>query len=85
MEKVEEKKVEVKRKIHKFYCDKCGECLGEVEEYDDGYCEEIGYVAQRIVINGKQYLYKRHLCGKCEENFYEDLGNAIEMIGFVKV
>ena len=84
MEKVEEKKVEVKRKIHKFYCDKCGEYLGDVEEYYDGYYAEIGYIIQRIVINKKQYLYKRHLCDKCKENFYEDLGNAIEMIGFVK-
>lgn len=84
MEKVEEKIVKAKRKIHKFYCDKCGKYLGGIEEYDDGYCEEIGYIAQRIVVNGKHYLYKRHLCDKCKENFYEDLGNAIEMIGFVK-
>jgi formylmethanofuran dehydrogenase subunit E len=88
MEKVEEKIVKAKRKIHKFYCDKCGKYLGGIEkyeEYDDGYYEEIGYITQRIVINGKQYLYKRHLCDKCKENFYEDLGNAIETIGFVKV
>lgn len=85
MEKVEEKKVEVKRKIHKFYCDKCGEYLGDAEEYDDEYYEEIGYVTQRIVINGKQYLYKGHLCNKCKENFYKDLGNVLEIVGFVKV
>ena len=30
MKKVEEKTVEVKRKIHKFYCDRCGEYLGEI-------------------------------------------------------
>lgn len=84
MEKVEEKKVEVKRKIHKFYCDKCGEYLGDAEEYYDGYYAEIGYIVQRIVINKKQYLYKGHLCDKHKENFYKDLGNAIEMIGFVK-
>lgn len=84
MEKVEEKIIEAKRKIHKFYCDKCGEHLGDVEEYYDGYYAEIGYIIQRIVINKKQYLYKRHLCDKCKENFYEYLGNAIEMIGFVK-
>lgn len=35
MEKIEEKIVEEKRKIHKFYCDKCGEYLGESEEFDD--------------------------------------------------
>ena len=29
MEKVEEKKA--KRKIHKFYCDKCGKYLGGIE------------------------------------------------------
>lgn len=85
MEKVEEKIVEEKRKIHKFYCDKCGKYLGNAEEYYDGYYEEIEYVIQRIVINGKQYLYKRHLCDKCKENFYKDLGNVLEIVGFVKV
>lgn len=84
MEKVEEKTVEVKRKIHKFYCDRCGEYLGESEEYYDGYYAEIGYIVQRVIVNKKQYLYKRHLCDKCKENFYEDLGNVIETIGFVK-
>ena len=85
MEKVEEKIVKAKREIHKFYCDKCGEYLGEIEEYDDGYYEEIRCVTKRIVINGKQYLYKRHLCDKCKENFYKDLGNVLEIVGFVKV
>ena len=85
MEKVEERIVEEKRKIHKFYCNKCGKYLGEIEEYYDGYYEEIGYVVQRIVINGKQYLYKGHLCNKCKENFYKDLGNVLEIVGFVKV
>lgn len=85
MDKTEEKIVEVKRKIHKFYCDHCGKYLSENEEYDDGYYEEIGYAIQRIVVNGKQYLYKRHLCNKCKENFYKDLGNVLEVVGFVKV
>lgn len=85
MENVEEKTVEVKRKIHKFYCDKCGEYLGESEEFDDEYYEEIGYVTQRVVVNGKQYIYKRHLCSKCKENFYKDLGNVLEIVGFVNV
>ena len=85
MEKVEEKIVEAKRKIHKFYCDKYGKYLCEIEEYYDGYYEEIRYVTQRIVINGKQYLYKRHLCDKCKENFYKDLGNVLEIVCFVKV
>lgn len=84
MEKVEEKTVEVKRKIHKFYCDRCEEYLGESEEFDDEYYEEIGYVTQRIVVNGKQYLYKRHLCDKCKEKLYENLGNVLEMVGFVR-
>lgn len=85
MEKVEEKIVEEKRKIHKFYCDKCGKYLGGIEECYDGYYEELGYFAERIIVNGKHYLYKRHLCDKCKENFYKDLGNVLEVVGFVKV
>lgn len=76
MEKVEEKIVEVKRKIHKFYCDKCGEYLGESEEYDDGYYEDIGYIAERIVMkNGTPYYYTGYLCEKCKEKHYKELNN----------
>nr|DAP47694.1 MAG TPA: hypothetical protein [Caudoviricetes sp.] len=85
MEKIEEKIVEEKRKIHKFYCDECGEYLGESEEYGDEYYDKIGYISQRVIVNGKQYIYKSHLCDKCKEKFYEDLGNVLEVVGFVKV
>lgn len=74
-----------KRKIHKFYCDECGEYLGESEEYGDEYYDKIGYISQRVIVNGKQYIYKSHLCDKCKEKFYEDLGNVLEVVGFVKV
>lgn len=56
MEKIEEKIVEEKRKIHKFYCDECGEYLGESEEYGDEYYDKIGYISQRVIVNGKQYI-----------------------------
>lgn len=84
MEKVEEKTIEVERKIHKFYCDKCGEYLGESEEYDDGYYENFGYIAERIVVNGTPYCYRGHLCNKCREEHYKELSNFLETIGFVK-
>ena len=84
MEKVEEKIVEEKRKNHKFYCDRCGEYLGESEEYDDAYYEEIGYIAERIVVNGTPYYYIGHLCNKCKEEHYKELSNLLETIGFVK-
>ena len=81
MEKIEEKIVEEKRKTIAINV----EYLGESEEFDDEYYEEIGYVTQRVVVNGKQYIYKRHLCSKCKENFYKDLGNVLEIVGFVNV
>ena len=84
MEKVEEKIVEEKRKIHKFYCDKCGEYLGVIEEYDDGYYEELGSFAERIVVNGTPYYCTGHLCSKCKEEHYKELSNLLETIGFVK-
>lgn len=84
MKKVEEKTIEVKRKIHKFYCDKCGEYLGEIEEYDDGYYTEIGYIFERVVVNGTPYCYRGNLCNKCTEEHYKELSNILETIGFVK-
>lgn len=84
MEKVEEKIVKAKRKIHKFYCDKCGEYLGKSEEFGDEYYEEIGHVYQRIVVNGVIYYYTGYLCSKCEEQHYKELSNLLETIGFVR-
>jgi formylmethanofuran dehydrogenase subunit E len=84
MEKVEEKIIEEKRKIHKFYCDRCGEYLGEVKEYYDGCCKEIGRIFERIVINGTPYYYKGNLCSECKEEHYKELSNLFETIGFVK-
>lgn len=84
MEKVEEKIVEEKRKIHKFYCDKCGKYLGVIKEYDDGYYEELGSFGERIVVNGTPYYCTGHLCSKCKEEHYKELSNLLETIGFVK-
>ncbi len=84
MEKIEEKTIEVKRKIHKFYCDRCGEYLGESEEYDDGYYENFGYIAERIVVNGTSYYHRGYLCEKCKKEHFEELGNVLEANGFVK-
>ena len=84
LEKIEEIIVEEKRKIHKFYCNKCGKYLGEIEEYYDGYYEEIGYISQRVVVNETPYYYKGHLCSKCKEEHYKELSNLLETIGFVK-
>lgn len=84
MEKVEEKIVEAKRKIHKFYCDKCGEYLGEEEELDDGYYEDIGYIVESIVVNDIPYYYTGYLCEKCKEGHFKELGSILETIGFVK-
>ncbi len=84
MEKVEEKIVEVKRKVHKFYCDKCGEYLGESEEYDDGYYEEIGYIYEDIVVDETPYRYIGYLCNNCKEKHFKELGSFLETIEFVK-
>lgn len=37
IDKTEIKSEMIKKRIHNFYCDNCGEYLGAVKEYDDGY------------------------------------------------
>lgn len=84
MEKIEEKIVEEKRKIHKFYCDKCGEYLGESEEDKNGCYKKFGCVNHRMNVGGRRYCYRRHLCDRCVKNLNEDFCNLLEMLGYVK-
>ena len=83
MDRVEEKIIETKRKVHKFYCDKCGEYLGE-EEDKNGYYKKFGCVNHGMNVGGRRYCYRRHLCDRCVKNLNEDFCNLLEILGYVK-
>lgn len=57
----------VKVITHEFYCDFCGEKIGESVEFDDGYYEELNEVEFVIQNNygANRYSKKMHLCDTC--------------------
>ena len=68
MEKTKEIKIEQIKYTHVFYCDGCNKELGQSEEYDDGYYEEIGEYEQTAFIKGVGWFkLKRHFCRDCAD------------------
>ena len=81
MEKVERNTVTTETVIHKFYCDKCGEYIGESEEYDVDYYTEKGKFEVKINFNG-WYILKECLCDKCAEKKTNEIYRALKDLGF---
>ena len=72
---------EVEVPIHKFYCDDCGEYLGESEEYDDGYYVEKG--EYNVEFNFDHwYTLEKCLCEKCAEKKNNQIFQALKDLGF---
>lgn len=68
---------------HHFFCDKCGEHLGDVEEYDDGYYPELNEFELKIFID-EEYGIHQHLCDKCRDEFVNEIQNFLISKGFKK-
>ncbi len=82
-----EKHIEVKKNITineiEFYCDDCGKFLGETEECDDGYYEEIGKFVVKFNFGG-WYKLEKHLCDACKEKEIAQIEKTLNELGFVK-
>lgn len=68
---------------HHFFCDKCGEHLGDVEEYDDGYYPELNKFNLKMLLEN-WYEIKLHLCDKCKNEFINEIRNFLISKGFKK-
>lgn len=92
MEKILEEVVQKTNRLHKYYCDGCGEFLGESLECDDGYVSE--YNRYGVTFNlpldcdhsgyGKItcYTFDRNYCDKCLNDFVSKIHNSLMGFGF---
>lgn len=81
-----DKIIPIKRTItenkHQFFCDECGQFIGESYEYDDGYYQEFGNYTPDVEINHVGYSLGKLLCDKCEEKAERELLQAIKQLGY---
>ena len=81
MENIDYEFREVEVPIHKFYCDKCGKCLGESEECDDGYYKSYGKYKVEFKLD-HWYTLEKCLCEKCAEEKNDQILHALKDLGF---
>ena len=83
MEKVTTETLNIERKKHSFYCDKCNEYLGSSEEFDDGYYPTIGEYGQSFYVNSYGWCrLKLHLCDKCKVDMTNNILRYLNQLGF---
>lgn len=83
MEKVEKSTKTIEERKHLFYCDECGEFLGETYEHEDGWYPEKGEFELRLYVDGWLAIDK-HLCDECRKNLIENIRSVLKNIGFSK-
>ena len=77
---------EVEIITHKFYCDECGVFLGESEEYDDGYYNEIGKCEWEMRFTYGKWMTKTgNYCSNCEPKVRERIISDLKELGFKKI
>lgn len=69
--------------VYEFYCDVCGEKIGESKEYSDGYIAELGEFEYSFNING-WYKIKKCLCDNCKEIYINKIVSTLKELGFEK-
>lgn len=82
IDKTEIKSEMIKKRIHNFYCDNCGEYLGAVKEYDDGYYHRPGEYNLAIHVDGGWLRYNQQLCEECRQQFIDRLKDTLVKMGF---
>ena len=78
MDKIETVERVIEERVHRFFCDDCGEFLGESTEWEDGYYREIGEFSTCYGC----YRVKKHLCNTCRDKFENKLIQTLKDLGF---
>ena len=69
---------------HDFYCDDCNKHLGKVEEYDDGYYQELGDFEMKFFVSRSWYRLRKNLCDDCKDKLVSKICTTLEEVGFEK-
>lgn len=94
MEKIIKEEIKVIRKVHRFYCDNCGDFLVSCDN-DCSKCKKDRYNScacimpwenrEDIYIAYEHYIKKQILCKKCKEIFFDEKRKELLKTGFVVV
>lgn len=68
--------------IHEFYCDDCGQYIGESTECDDGYYKKLGNVDLDVYIFAYCYELNKCLCNSCRKKLSSNIENNLFKMGF---
>lgn len=84
MEKIRFEEIVEEQEIREFYCDNCGEKLGETKKEPYKCVHTLGDFCSDIKIEGVWYTYSKCFCPKCREEFLNKYINTIKKLGFKK-
>ena len=83
MEKSEIYEKTIKCVSHTFYCDKCNQLIGRVEEEEDGYYKDLGeYELSFHIPKIGWFGLNRHLCDECKIKLTEEVKQTLLNLGF---
>lgn len=82
MEKIIPIKKTITENKHQFFCDGCGQFLGESCEYDDGYYKRFGNYGPSINVNSRIYSMDKLFCDECAEKVEQELLQVIKKLGY---
>ena len=83
MDKTEIYEKTIKCVSHTFYCDKCNQLIGKVEEEEDGYYRDLGrYELNFHIPKIGWFSLNRNLCDECKEKVTEEVKNTLLNMGF---
>lgn len=84
MEKIETKTITKEELTHHFYCDDCGEYLGETKEDEDCYYDKLGEVDWSFRLPHARYKIDKCLCDKCKVKIFMKIEQVLKETGFKK-
>lgn len=83
MKKIREEIVEKIIVWHEFFCDNCGEKLGESEEDEDGDYRDFGRYTHLLSVTGVGlFRFRGCYCEKCAKIKDQQIRNSLLSIGF---
>lgn len=68
--------------IHQFYCDRCGNFLGESKEHPDGWYEKLGEFERKYNCGNGWLKLNKCYCEKCAKIIDWQINETLRELGF---
>ena len=83
MEKVSEKEVIIKNRIHGYYCDECDKFLGSQEQTEGIEFTDHYYKRLKVRACNSWWKLEGHFCEDCMELKTKKIAECLSSLGFV--